>query len=178
MFLHKSLPRLKIEKGVTFMKKAISVFSIISVVVAALSFTLFIGFLTVLWKPMCHIYVTSPDVVGAGPIIPMGTLIHMIGCLVVAIISCFFTKTNRVIVFEVIALALLILIIPVLTRSLTMVQSITVGQTMGEYYAAAFSIANQISTVPNALMAVAESLCLVVCGMSISEKLITKKYES
>lgn len=161
------------------MKKPILILSIVAIAVAAVALLLGIAFLTVFWEPVCMLYVSAPeDVIAAGPIIPNGSIVYMVACLVIAVAACIFTKTSKTIVFEIIAIAFLSIIIPVLVWRLSMAQTVEIGQTMGAVKLTALSVANNISSFATKLMAVSEALCLVVCGMSISEKIITKKIAS
>lgn len=160
------------------MKKTISTLSILSIVVAAVSLLLAISFLSIFWEPMCVLLSAPQDIVTAGPMIPNGTMVYMVGCLLVAVAACVFTKSSRTIVFEITAIVLLSVVIPVLVWRLSIAQTAEIGQTMGAAKLAALSIANQIGSFASGLMTVSEALCFVVCGMSISEKVLTKKAAS
>lgn len=158
------------------MKKTISILSIGSIVVAVVALLLGIAFLTVFWKPMCMHYVSAPEnVIAAGPIIPIGNMVYMVACLLITVSICVLAKSNRTIVFEIIAIILLSAVLPVLVWRLSMSQTVEIGQTMGAVKLTALSVANNISSIATKLMAVSEALCLVVCGMSISDKVHSKK---
>ena len=160
------------------MKKTISILSIVSIVVAAVSLLLAIGFLSVFWKPMCMLFSAPQEVVAAGPIIPTGKLVYMVGCLVVAPIICVCAKSNKTIVIEIISIILLSAVLPVLAWRLSMVQTYEIGYTMGAKALTVLSIADDITSFARGLMNISAALCLVVCGMSISEKVHTKKANS
>ena len=156
------------------MKKTILILSVISIVIAAVSMLLLISFLTAFWEPMCILFSAPQGIVEAGPIIPDGTMVYMVGCLLVTVAIGVFAKSNRAIVFEIIAIVLLSVVIPILVRRLSMTQTLVIGQTMGDAKPASLNVANQIGSFASRLMAVSEALCLVVCGMSITEKVIKK----
>ena len=157
------------------MKKAISILSIISIAIAAVALLLFISLMTVFWEPMCVLFNSPQNIIAMGPIIPNGTIVYIVGCVLIAITTFASTKSSRAIVLEVIAIVLLAVVIPVLNWHLSMAQTSVIGYTMGATALSALSIAKQMGSFASGLMAVSEALCLVVCGMSISEKVHSRK---
>ena len=157
------------------MKKAISILSIISVVLAVSSLLLAIGFLSVFWEPMCLRFSPSREMVEAGPIIPIGDMVYLVGCLVVAVIICVCTKSNKNIVIEIISIVLLGVVLPLLAWHISKEQTAEIAQNIEVYKLAALTAAKSMSNSARGLMNVSATLCLVVCGMGISEKVILKK---
>ena len=157
------------------MKKAISILSIISVTIAGLSLLLAIVFLSVFWEPMCLRFSTLREVIEAGPIIPIGNMVYLVGCLAVtaSVYAC--AKSSKGIAIEIVASLILGIVLPALVWDLNKTQTAEIGQTMEVYTLAALAAANSISNFACRLMNVAVSLFLVVCGMRISEKIILKK---
>ena len=153
-----------------YMKKPILLLSFASCAIAAGAVVLLISFLTVFWEPMCFTFSGSQNIIATGPILPSGTMIYMVGCFFIAATACVFTNFSRSIVFEIIAIVLLAIVIPILEWSLSMAQTIEIAQTMGDVALAALSATRQIGNFASGLMAVSEALCLVVCGMSICKK--------
>ena len=159
------------------MKKTISILSIISIAIAAVALLLFISLMTVVWEPMCVLFNSPQDIIATGPIIPNGTMVYIVGCFLIAITAFVSTKSSRAIVLEVIAIVLLAVVIPLLDWRLSMAQTSVIGQ-MGAIALSTLSIAQQMGSFASGLMAVSEALCLVVCGMSISEKVHSKRVNS
>ena len=159
------------------MKKTISILSIISLCVAATALLLAIALLTVFWKPACRLYGASVDVMAAGPAISVSSVVSMLTGLAIAVGACVFTKSSRTIVFEIIAV-LLIIGIPVLDTLLSHVEAAAIGHWAGGEKLVALSMSSSIISVAAGLMGKAKALCLVICGMSISEKVISKRIAS
>ena len=159
------------------MKKTISILSIISLCVAATALLLAIALLTVFWKPACRLFGASVDVTAAGPVISVSSVVSMLTGLAIAVGACVFTKSSRTIVFEIIAV-LLIIGIPGLDTLLSYVEATVIGHWGGTDKLAALSISSGIISFAAGLMGNAKALCRVICGMSISEKVISKRIAS
>lgn len=157
------------------MRKSITVLTICSIVVAAVALLLGIIFVTVFWEPACRRYAAGEEVMAAGPIIPAGSMVYMVACLGITVAVCIFSKSSKTIVFEIIAIVLICAVLPVLVWCLPWVEALVVGHFMGEVQLAALSVASAIITFATRLMDVSGGLCLVVCGMSISDKVHSKK---
>ena len=160
------------------MKKTISILSIISVVVASVSLLLGVIFLTIFWEPASRIYASDLEVIAEGPILPIGNMFNLVACLLIVVAVCVFSGTNRTIVLEIIAVVLLSFVIPVLVECLSMAQAAIISKTMGIIKYTVLMVAENISDIFAWLMAISKSLCLVVCGMSISKKVIAKRTAS
>ena len=72
-------------------------------------------------------------------------------------------------------IALLCVVVPGLAWIATTVQSYLVGYTAGTYEVIALGAANNVTGLARGLASVSASLSLVVCGMSIAEKVRMKK---
>lgn len=152
------------------MKKTISILSITSIALAVLSLLLAVGLLFIFWEPVCLLISAPEAVVDAGPIIPIGNMVYMVGCLIVAVLVCICAKSNRSVVLEIMAIVFLSVILPALAWRLSMAQTSQIGRTMGAATLTALSVATDVSGFARGLMDVSVALCLVACGMSISEK--------
>lgn len=88
---------------------------------------------------------------------------------------CICAKSIKSIVLEILAIILLSVILPALAGYLSMAQTYVIGNTMGDVTIAAFGIANNAIVYARGLTDVSVALCLAVCGMSISEKILLKR---
>ena len=157
------------------MKKTISILSIIAIVLATIALLTGIISLTVFWKSSCQLYAAgNASVIAAGPIFPLNGMTYIVGGLLVAILLSIFTKTSKSIVFEIIAIAVLAAVIPILMGLLYTFQSLMMSQ-MGSTALLALTVSTTSFSTANSIMGIAETLCLVVCGMSIAQKVHAKE---
>ena len=153
------------------MKQAITVLSIIAIAIAVVSFLIGIGSLALSWEFSCELYAAGDaKVIAAGPIVPAKTMAYAIGVLAIAIVLVIFTRASKSIAVEIISIIVLVVTIPVLSGLLYSLQSVLLGQTVGAAGLLALTVATTSIASANGIMAVAEALCLVVCGMSIAQK--------
>ena len=155
------------------MKKTITIMSIIAAVIAFASLFLAIGGLVAFWKPMCAVFSYPQEVMDGGPVMPIGNLLYMIGCLVVATVAC--SRAGKAVAMDVLLIALLCVVVPGLAWIATTAQSYLIGYTAGTYEVIALAAANNVTGLARGLASVSASLSLVVCGMSIAEKVRMKK---
>lgn len=156
------------------MKKTIKIVSISSLAIAALSLLVFLGTLTVFWRPLCMQNGGFAEVVARGPVVPIAQVVAILGCCVLAILVFIFANTYRSVVGEIVAVAMLAVVIPALTWYLSERQAYEVGM-QGTTVVVAYSVTNNISVYAGYIRTVANALCLLVCGMSISRKVCTRK---
>ena len=153
------------------MKKAITILSIIAIAIAVIALLIGIGSLTLFWESSCELYAAGyASVIAAGPIVPANTMAYAIGVLAIAIVLVIFTRASKSIAVEIISIIVLVVTIPVLSGLLYSLQSVLLGQTVGAAGLLALTVATTSIASANGIMAVAEALCLVVCGMSIAQK--------
>ena len=155
------------------MKKTITILSVVAAIIAFASLFLAIGGLVAFWKPMCSLFSYPQEVMDGGPVMPIGNLLYMIGCLVVATIAC--SRAGKAVAMDVLLIALLCVVVPGLAWIATTVQSYLVGYTAGTYEVIALGAANNVTGLARGLASVSASLSLVVCGISIAEKVRMKK---
>lgn len=160
------------------MKKTIQTLSTISLAIAAFSMLMTLGFLTVLWEPMSARFGYPASAIDLGPILPLGVTASMVGGLAVCLIVFFSVQSPRVFVGEIVSAVLVSIIIPGLTYILTYTQSLLLNNFQGSDAIIALSFTSNMINHANNIMNVATALCLVVCGMSISEKLRQKSQPS
>ena len=155
------------------MNKAIKILSIIALVFSGLAFLLAGALLTFLWEPAAGIYYV--DTLSQGPVIPIGTIINMLGCLVITILLLTSLKPSRFIVIEILSIVFLIIVLPAIVNVLSMYQAQIINMRMGMDYIYRFSITNSIMIWPVRLVGMASSICLVVCGMRLGTKSVLRK---
>lgn len=163
-----------IEKIMSNKIAPINVLSIISVVIAAISFLISITVLTIFWKPMVSLYVSSIDIINYRPILPVGSVLYIVGCLIISIILVVSKKTNRFFATEIITMALLGFGFPILMWILNLVQQFNVNA-IGVSAVTEFVISNNVLVSSIGIMKLSSAICLVVCGMRIAYKNNYKK---
>ena len=154
------------------MKKTTSVLSVITVALAAAALFLAVSGLTVFWKPVCGIFSASSETIEMGPVFPVGDMVYLVGCLVVAIIVC--AKPNGAVPLNVAAIVLQGAVLPAVTSVCTWAQTSAV-RPMGVETIQALTLARSICDLAGSLTEVAAALCLVVCGMRISARVLSCK---
>ena len=154
------------------MKKTITILSVVAAIIAFASLFLAIGGLVAFWKPMCSLFSYPQEVMDGGPVMPIGNLLYMIGCLVVATIAC--SRAGKAVAMDVLLIALLCVVVPGLAWIAATVQSTVLGYS-GTYEVIALGAANNVTGLARGLTSVSASLSLVVCGISIAEKVRMKK---
>lgn len=162
------------------MKKPISILSIIAIVLSALSLFWATAFLFVFWEQVCvFLFNVSEEVIAEGPILPIGNTVYIVGGIVLIVVAYICSKYSKTIVGEIVSIVLLSIVLPIVSSCLSIAQTQGIASGSRTYFAvAALNIAINISGFARSLMNVAASLCFVVCGMSISQKAITKKIAS
>ncbi len=162
------------------MKKPTSILSIIAIVLSALSLFWATALLFAFWEQVCiFLYHVSEEVIAEGPILPIGNTVYIVGGIVLIVVAYICSKSSKTIVGEIVSIVLLSIVLPVVTSRLSIAQTKEIASGLGTSSAVvAFNIATNISGFARSLMNVAASLCFVVCGMSISEKVIAKKTAS
>lgn len=161
------------------MEKTISILSIIAIILSVLALFWANTLLFVFWEQVCFFLNAPETIIAEGPILPIGNTAYMIGCLVLVVVAYICSRSRKTIVGEVASIVLLSIVLPTVTSCLSIFQTTVISSSLETYSAlGALNIANDISGLARSFMNVAASLCFVVCGMSISEKVITKKTAS
>lgn len=163
-----------IEKVISNKKMPINVLSIISVIISAISFLISIAVLTIFWEPMVSLYVSSVDIINYRPILPIGSVLYIVACLIISIILVVSKKSNESFVVEIITMSLLGFGVPVLMWILNLVQQFNV-YAISVSAATEFLISNKVLVSSIGIMKLSSAICLVVSGMRISYKNNYKK---
>ena len=161
------------------MKKALSVFSIISLSICGAAFLLGFSFLTFLWEPMCVQYTDMQEIAATGPVLPIANVIQFFFVSLAAILLTSTSKIKgRTISIEIILAILLSIISPLLTYFISVFQNVITGNRLGTVYLAKLSITSNILIFPAMMLGIASSICLIVCGMRIACKKAAKEQNS
>ena len=160
------------------MKKTTTVLSAVSTAIAVTSIIAALAMITILWAPMCRLYTTSEDVMGMGPVIPVSSIVSMLEYVAVSLLLLFTSKVKKVFAAEIIAIALIVLVFPPLIRILGDVQTRLIGQYTGAYALSAYYTTSSIISIPLSFAAISPSLCLVISGMRIADKVNLRRMNS
>ncbi len=156
------------------MSKPIKILSIIAVILSGFAVLLSFAVLTFLWKPI-NIYLNTPaDLIGYDPIIPIGNMLYMFECLIIALLFLFTSKSKRVIAIEIIAIIFLT-ISPALGNYLNSIQTTFIGKFAGDTSLIVLGITTQSLFVSSTFIGICRCLCLIIGGMRIVEKLAFRK---
>ena len=157
------------------MKKTIQTLSTISLAIAAFSMLMAVGFLTVLWEPLCSRFGYPSSAMEMGPILPLGVTASMAVGLASSLIVYLCAKEGTAIAGEIVSIILLSIVSPAAARILAYFQSILINKFNGSDAIVALTLTGNLINYAQGLMNISSALCLVVCGMSISEKLRQRK---
>jgi hypothetical protein len=160
------------------MKKAIKILSIIAIALSVLALLCEIALLFVFWEEVCSIHMAPESVIAEGAILPVGNTVYIVGCMVLAIVVYICSKSSKSIMGEIVSIIMLSIILPIVVSRLSFTQTKEIANTIDSYLLAAFTISRNTSALAHSLTSVAATLCYVVCGISISEKIHLKKITS
>ena len=159
------------------MKKTISILSIIAIVLSVLALLWAVALLFGFWKQVCIFLYNAPEtVIAEGPILPIGNIVYIVGGIALVVVAYICSKSNKTIAGEIVSIALLSIVLPVIASRLSIAQTKEIGSGLGTASAlASLNVATSISGFARSFMNVAAALCYVACGISISEKMHLKK---
>ncbi len=158
------------------MQKLIRVTAIIALALLCLSLLLLLVSIPCQRVIASKLYSTIPDVLSLLPIFPLAFFINcflLTGCAILAVV--FGGNQKGGIWLEIIVFILVALALPLLNTVLANVQNVMLAYVRGDNYIAANTIANQIANMCMWPGNLGRSLMLVVCGMSIVYKRMSKK---
>lgn len=160
-----------IGKIVAKKKQPIAILSIISIIISVVSFLIAI---TILWNPMEYLYASSKYIIDTKPIIPFGSILYILGCLITVIILINSKKDKKTFTVEITSAILLSFVLPLLAWILGQVQQINVTA-IGYSAIEIFIISNKVLTFSIGIAKLSSALSLVVIGMRIVYKVHYKK---
>lgn len=163
-----------IGKIVAKKKQPIAILSIISIIISVVSFLIAITMLTILWNPMAYLYASSKYIIDTKPIIPFGSILYILGCLITVIILINSKKDKKTFTVEITSAILLSFVLPLLAWILGQVQQINVTA-IGYSAIEIFIISNKALTFSIGIAKLSSALSLVVIGMRIVYKVHYKK---
>ena len=104
------------------MKKTIKILSFVSLFLVILSSMLIVMALTFLWEPFCYLFSYSEMVVNARPIIPIGSVVYICGCISISAILIATNKSKVTIVLDIILIVIICSLLPIIDWILTIIQ--------------------------------------------------------
>lgn len=152
------------------MKKTINILSIFSMIISVAASIISIAMLTIFWKPASSIYYSSMEIIESGPILPIGNMLYILGCLTVSLIIIFSYKSKKFIAIEVTSMILISVVLPLATWVLSLVQQSNVNY-LGDSAVARLVMANKAIVLPLALVKLSSAINLVTCGMRVANKI-------
>lgn len=152
------------------MKSTIRIF--ILAAVAMLALTLLALFIVVICQnPLVRAIYNLDESYLSYFALPLAPIIRTLFMLAITIVLCIFINNQKLgIVFEIIFLALAVIILPLMVYGVNVLQPILIGTYKGAYHMAKTTSVTQLCSYASALYPVAQALCFVACGMSIGCK--------
>ena len=161
------------------MQKFIRVTAIIAAVLVALSFLLLLVCIPFRQTIAAKLYTSSPDVIAALPIVSWPSFIYcfmLLGCAILAVV--FGGNKKGGIWLEILVFAAVALVLPFMKDLLAFAQNAAIGRYRGSVYLAANATVAQIARYCMWPANLGNCLVLVVCGMSVVFKRMSKKMAS
>ena len=157
------------------MQKVIRIVAIIAVILVALSLLLLLATIP-FQQSLGRLWSTSDDVLALLPIFPLAQFVPcfmLLGCAILAVV--FGGNKKGGIWLEILVFAAVALVLPFMKDLLISVQTMAFGLYRGSTYLAANATVNQIASYCMWPANLGNCLVLVVCGMSIVFKRMSKK---
>ena len=158
------------------MQKFIRILAIAAAVLVALSFLLILISIP-LQRFIAGTLLQYPDsMLSIMPIFPLDSFVScflLLGCMILLVVCCGNKKGS--IWLEILVLAAIVLVLPMLSTLLSYVQNIIIARVRGEAFIAANSIASRIWAYCMYPGNLGRSIALVAIGMSIAFKRMNKK---
>ncbi len=159
------------------MQKTIKVIAVIAVILVAFSMLALLVSIPLQRVLAAKVFNYPAEMVAYLPIVPFPQLLRCLLLLGCAILLAVCAGKKGIILPEILLLIVLLFVIPGVNNFLPTLIANWLVRTKGEYYAAANSVANMVSNycdIPNSL---GNSLALVVCGMNMVYKKMSKKLD-
>ena len=161
------------------MQKFIRIVAIIAAVLVGLSFLLLLVSTPFQRMIAGKVFTYSDELVGRMPIFPLPSFVNcfmLLGCTIILVV-CAGNKKGGI-WLELVVFFCIALVLPFLNNILASGYYVWMGQIRGDMHVAAISIVNTISSWCMWPGNLGNSLALVVCGMSIVFKRMSKKLVS
>lgn len=158
------------------MQKTIRILAIIAAILVALSFLLLLISIPFQRLIADKGFGYSQDIIGLLPVVPWAVIAEcfvLLGCAILLIVCANSKKSG--IWLEILLLAAVVAVLPVLNTVLSNVQNVLFVNVRGSTYVAANSVANLISSYCMWPGNLGHSVLLVVAGMSMVHKHMSKK---
>ena len=160
------------------MQKFIRITAIIAAILVALSLLLLLVTIP-FQQSLGRLWSTSEDVLAHLPIFPLAQFVPcfmLLGCAILAVV--FGGNKKGGIWLEILVFAAVALALPIMRDLLSYVQNVAIGQYRGSVYLAANATVAQIASYCMWPANLGNCLVLVVCGMSVVFKRMSKKMAS
>ncbi|MBQ3079210.1 MAG: hypothetical protein IJC48_04315 [Clostridia bacterium] len=158
------------------MNKTKNILSIISIALAAAAILLSACVLQFLWEPICFYYMNgSTEAIEAGPMIPIGSAVHMACVLIFALMLRVCFRSVKNIAPEIVTIAVLFAALPALSWGLQTFQMLWLGQKMGVAELSALAMSSNVFSIFGKLTEASSVICIVICIFRISDKVSLKK---
>lgn len=159
------------------MQKMIRVLAVVAVILVALAFLLLLISIPLQRVLAINVFRYSEDMVAHLPIVPFPQLLRcllLLGCVILLTVC---AGKKGVILPEILLLAVLLFVIPGVNSFLPTLITNWLAQAKGAAYVAANSVANMISSYCVMPASLGNSLALVVCGMNMVYKKMSKQLD-
>lgn len=159
------------------MQKMIRILAIIAVILVAFSMLALLISIPLQRVLAAKVFNYPEDMVAYLPIVPFPQLLRcllLLGCAILVMVC---AGKKGVILPEIILLIVLLFVIPGVNNFLPTLINTWLGQTRGSAYVAANSVANTVSNFCTSPAALGNSLALVVCGMNMVYKKMSKQLD-
>lgn len=158
------------------MQKTIRILAIIAAILVALSFLLLLISIPFQRLIADKGFGYSQDIIGLLPVVPWAVIAEcfvLLGCAILAVV--FGGNQKGGLWLEILVLIVVVLALPLIGTLLGHVQNVVIGQARGSMYIAANSVTNTIANFCMWPGNLGQSLILVVAGMSMVHKHMSKK---
>lgn len=159
------------------MQKMIRVLAVVAVILVALSMLALLVSIPLQRVLAINVFHYSEDMVAHLPIVPFSQLLRcllLLGCVILLAVC---ADKKGVILPEILLLVVLLFVIPGMNSFLPTLISNWLAQTKGSAYVAASTVANMVSNYCVVPASLGNSLALVVCGMNMVYKKMSKQLD-
>ena len=158
------------------MQKTIRILAVIAAILVALSLLLLLVSIPLQRMLANKVFGAPQDVIGILPIVPWITFtgcFMLLGCAILAVV--FGGSQKGGIWLEILVLIAVMIVLPLMNTLLGNMLTVVMGQHRGSLYVAANSMSSTITSYCMWPGRLGQSIILVVCGMSMAYKHMSKK---
>lgn len=159
------------------MQKTIKAIAVIAVILVALAFLLLLIGIPLQRTIAMKVFSYSEEMASYLPIVPFSQLLRCLLLLGCAILLMVCAGKKGIILPEILLLVVLLFVIPSVNTFLPSLITRMLAYTKGDYYVAANSVADMISNYCTLPATLGNSLALVVCGINMVYKKMSKQLD-